>query len=194
MDIVQLIGAIKPIDLLIFFVLFGMFILGFVQGLVRRLLGFAAVLLSLLVAAQVRAPLGDFLAQNWTQYPPEYNQMIAFGTVFLAASIGATITIQLFYKNVPLFAKYPVVDEILGGLMGLASTGLILAAFFIITDPFFLTVGVKATTVEFPFVRDIHNAFDGSVTAAVVRDRIVPFILLLLGAVFPPSVRAIFAA
>ncbi|MEO7664693.1 MAG: CvpA family protein [Candidatus Limnocylindrales bacterium] len=194
MDIVALISTIQPIDFVVFFALFGMFILGFMQGTVRRLLGLAAVLLSLLLAAQIRAPLGDFLARNWTQYPREYNQMIAFGAVFVAFSIAATIVIQLFYKKVPLFSKYTVVDEILGGLLGIVQGGLILAAFFIITDPFFLTVGQKAVSVEFPFVRDIHNTFDGSVTSVIVRDRIVPVLLLVLGAAFPSDVRDVFEA
>jgi len=193
LDIIEAITSIELIDLLVFFALFGMFILGFMQGIIRRLLGTASILLSLLVAAQLRGPLGDFLARNWTQYPTEYNYMIAFGTVFLAGSIAATIAIQLFYRPLPLFAQYPIIDEILGGVIGLLQAGLILAAFFIITDPFFLTVGVEKTTTEFPFVREVHDAFDGSLTATIIRDRIAPFILLIFGFVFPPAVKDIFA-
>jgi uncharacterized membrane protein required for colicin V production len=192
-DIIGAITSIEPIDLLVFFALFGMFILGFMQGIVRRLLGFASILISLLVAAQVRAPLGEFLARNWTQYPADYNYMIAFGTVFVAGSVAATIAIQLFYRPLPLFAKYPVIDEVLGGVIGVIEAGLILGAFFLITDPFFLTVGKEASGQEFPFVREIHSAFDGSLTATIVRDRIAPFILLIFGAAFPPSVKDVFA-
>lgn len=193
MDIIGAITSIDPIDLLIFFALFGMFILGFMQGIIRRLLGTASILISLLVAAQLRAPLGDFLARNWTQYPTEYNHMIAFGTVFLAGSVAATIAIQLFYRPVPLFAQYPVIDEILGGVIGVLEAGLILGAFFIITDPFFLTVGAEKTTAEFPFIREISDALDGSLTATIVRDRIAPFILLVFGFAFPPAVKDVFA-
>ncbi|MEW5991406.1 MAG: CvpA family protein [Chloroflexota bacterium] len=193
MDIIGAITSIDAIDLLIFFALFGMFILGFMQGIVRRLLGTASILISLLVAAQLREPLGDFLARNWTQYPTEYNHMIAFGTVFLAGSVAATIAIQLFYRPVPLFAQYPVIDEILGGVIGVIEAGLILGAFFIITDPFFLTVGVDKTTAEFPFIREISEAFEGSLTATIIRDRIAPFILLVFGVAFPPAVKDVFA-
>lgn len=191
-DIVGAITSVEPIDLLIFFGLFGMFILGFMQGIIRRLLGIASILISLLVAAQLREPLGSFLAQNWTQYPPEYNSMIAFGTVFLAGSIAATIAMQLFYRPVPLFSQYPVLDEVLGGVLGLIQAALILGAFFLITDPFYLTVGQNAGATEFPFVREVHTAFDDSLTAAIARDRIVPFILAVFGAVFPPAVKALF--
>ncbi|HEX5591262.1 MAG TPA: CvpA family protein [Candidatus Limnocylindrales bacterium] len=192
MDIIEAITSVDPIDLLVFFGLFGMFILGFMQGVIRRLLGIASILLSLLVGAQLRDPLGSFLAQNWTQYPPEYNYMIAFGTIFLAGSIGATIAMQLFFKPVPLFAQYPVIDEILGGILGVIQAGLILTAFFLITDPFFLTVGQERAGTEFPFVREIHEAFDGSLTATIVRDRLAPFLLFLFGALFPPAVKDVF--
>jgi uncharacterized membrane protein required for colicin V production len=192
-DIIEAITSIELIDLLVFFALFGMFILGFMQGIIRRLLGTASILISLLVAAQLRAPLGDFLARNWTQYPTEYNHMIAFGTVFLAGSVAATIAIQLFFRPMPLFAQYPVIDEILGGVIGVLEAGLILGAFFLITDPFFLTVGAERTTAEFPFIREVHEAFDGSLTATIIRDRIAPFILLVFGIAFPPAVKDVFA-
>ena len=192
MDIIGTITSIEPIDLLVFFALFGFFILGFMQGVIRRLLGIASILLSLLIAGQLRQPLGDFLARNWTQYPAEYNHMIAFGTVFLAGSIAATIAIQLFYRPVPLFTQYPVIDEILGGVLGVIQAGLILTAFFLITDPFFLTVGQEAHGTEFPFVREIHTAFDGSLTAAIVRDRLAPALLVVFGLAFPDEVKDVF--
>ena len=192
MDIIGAITSVEPIDLLVFFALFGMFILGFMQGIIRRLLGTASILISLLVAAQVRGPLGEFLARNWTQYPAEYNYMIAFGTVFLAGSIAATIAIQLFYRPLLLFDQYPIIDEVLGGVIGLIEAGLILGAFFLITDPFYLTVGEKVSGPEFPFIREIHQQLDTSLTASIVRDRIVPAILFAFGAVFPPAVKDIF--
>lgn len=192
MDIVGAITSVEAIDLLIFFALFGMFILGFMQGIIRRLLGIASIVISLLLAAQIRGPLGDFLVQNWTQYPADYNRMIAFGAVFLAGTIASTIAMQLFYHAVPLFAQYPLIDEVLGGVLGVIQAGLILGAFFLITDPFFLTTGQDARANEFPFVREIHDAFDGSLTASIVRDRIAPFILLIFGAVFPSAVKDVF--
>ncbi|MBF8290978.1 MAG: hypothetical protein HW391_1946 [Chloroflexi bacterium] len=192
MDVVEVVTSVEAIDLLVFFAVFGMFIIGFMQGTIRRLLGIASILLSLLVAAQVRAPLGSFLTENWTQYPAEYNQMIAFGAVFLAGSIGAAIAAQLFYKPVPLFPKYTIVDEILGGVLGVFQSVLILAAFFLITDPFFLTVGRDATSAEFLFIRDIHEIMDTSITASLVRDQVVPVILAVLGGIFPSAVKDVF--
>ena len=46
-----------------------MFVLGFIQGTIRRLLGLASMLFSFLFAANLRDPLGDYLAQNWNAVP-----------------------------------------------------------------------------------------------------------------------------
>ncbi|TAL08232.1 MAG: hypothetical protein EPO00_07625, partial [Chloroflexota bacterium] len=181
MDIIASITSIKGVDLLIFFIFFGLFVLGFMQGVLRRLLGIASLLLSLLIAAQLRAPFGDFLATNWTQYSPQYNHMLAFGSVFVALSVASTVVLQFFYKSTPLFARYPALDEVLGGLLGLVQGALILAAFYLITDPFFSVYGQVAQRNEFPFVRQIFDAFQGSVTADITRHNLVPILLTFFG-------------
>jgi uncharacterized membrane protein required for colicin V production len=191
-DIIGFITSVKAVDLLVFFAFFGLFILGYVQGIIRRLLGIASILISLLVAAQLRTPVGAFLSNNWTQYSSEYDHMIAFGSIFLAGTIASTIALQLFFKPLPLFAKYPVVDEVLGGLLGLLQGALILAAFYLITDPFFTTAGQHAQTNEFPFIRQIHDVLQGSVTADIVRQDLVPSVLFFFGAIFPADVTAVF--
>lgn len=193
MDIIGSITSIKGVDLLIFFIFFGLFVLGFMQGVIRRLLGIASLLLSLLIAAQVRAPLGDFLATNWTQYSPQYNHMLAFGSVFVALAVGSTVVLQFFYKSTPLFARYPALDEVLGGVLGLVQGALILAAFYLITDPFFSVFGQVRQANEFPFVREIFDAFQGSVTADITRHQLVPFLLTFFGGIIPSDVTSVFS-
>ena len=148
-DIIESITSIKAIDLLVFFAFFALFILGHMPGHHPAPAGDRLVLLSLLIRAQLWGPLGGFLTQNWTQYSSQYDHMLAFGAVFLAGTIASTIALQLFVKPTPLFAKYPVVDEILGGLLGLFQGAIILAAFFLITDPFFAATGSAAQAMVF---------------------------------------------
>ena len=90
MDFGEFLSSLTIFDFGFFLFLFGFFVLGFAQGTIRRLLGLAAVMFSFLLAANLRDPLGSFLATNWTQFPREYAYMIGFLTVFLAAS--STIT------------------------------------------------------------------------------------------------------
>ena len=105
-------------DLLVLLLLVAAFIIGYLQGIVRRLLGIAATVFSVIVAAQLRGPLGDFLVSNWTQFPEEYSRMLGFGLVFIALSVTFTIVIEAFYERSPILPRYPLVDAIGGGVLG----------------------------------------------------------------------------
>ena len=75
--------SIEPFDLVVFLGLFAMFIVGYAQGIVRRLLGIGAILFSLGLAAQLRNSVGGYLAEQWNQFPDEYAKMLGFGIVFV---------------------------------------------------------------------------------------------------------------
>ena len=128
MDIVQTITSVTAFDWVVIAFCVVMFVLGFAQGVVRRLLGIAIVVFSFLLAANLRDALGSFLASNWTQFPPEYSYMLAFGFLFVVFMVVGTIIIQMTYKPAPLFSKAPVLDELLGGVLGVVQALLIVAA------------------------------------------------------------------
>jgi uncharacterized membrane protein required for colicin V production len=141
-------SGLTGFDLVFFLILFGFFVLGFAQGTLRRLLGLGALMFSFLFAANLRDPLGAFLAQNWTQFPDEYAYMIGFGVIFLAAFIALSIAIQTFYKPQPLFEKARFVDEVIGGLLGMLEAVLLFTIIIIILDSFFLIPGVGTSCIS----------------------------------------------
>ena len=153
---------IQPFDLVILLALLAMFIVGYAQGVVRRLLGIGAILFSLILGAQLRQPLGAYLAAEWTTIVPSYSYMVAFGAVFVAAAITLSLGIQLTYRPAPLFQRYPVLDEILGGLLGVVEGLLILVAVFLILDPHFGQQSVKGKVGigEFGVLRTLHDFLD----------------------------------
>jgi membrane protein required for colicin V production len=189
-NIVDFIRSLNLFDLLIILILIGMFILGFVQGTVRRLLGIAAILFSFLLAANLRGPLGNFLASNWTQFEREYAVMVGFGTVFVASSIAFTLVIQGFYKKTPLSERYLLADEILGGILGVLQGILILTAMIIILDSAFEIPTLERRN-ELILLREIHGAYDPSVTAQVIRGTVIPAFYALFGLFIPEELRQI---
>jgi membrane protein required for colicin V production len=191
-NIAEFLRSLNLFDLLIVLLLFGMFILGFMQGTIRRLLGIASILFSFLLAANVQGPLGDFLARNWTQFAPEYAVMIGFGTVFVAASLAFTLVIQAFYTKVPLFEKYTFIDEVLGGLLGVLQGLLILGAMIVILDSFFRIPGIAQRDTELPLLRDIYNAYTNSGTAVLFRETLIPAFLTVFGFIVPDRIKAYF--
>ena len=186
---------IQPFDLVIFLALLAMFIVGYAQGVIRRLLGIAAIVVALIVGAQLRQPLGSYLANQWTTIAPEYSYMVGFGAVFVAAAITLSIGIQITYRPAPLFNRYPVLDEIVGGLLGVLEGFIILIAILLITDPYYTQAAFKehAGLGEFGLLRSLHGWLDPTLIAAILRDNVIPFVLAILGVLFPLDVRQTFA-
>jgi uncharacterized membrane protein required for colicin V production len=196
-NIAETIRSINPFDLVIVLILFAFFILGFIQGSIRRLLGIASVIFSFILAANLRQPLGDFLKANWTQFPPDYAVMVGFGTVFIAALVSSSLVIQSYYQKMPLFPKWAIIDEVLGGLLGVVQGAIILGAMIIILDTWFTIPGQPTRDNELPGLRDVYEAYDPpgaqiSQTARIYRESLVPGFLGVTGPLMPETLRSFF--
>jgi hypothetical protein len=168
------------------------FILGYLQGTVRRLLGILSILFCLVLAAQLRGPFGDFLIGNWTQFPASYSRMLGFAFVFVVASIAFTIVIENFYERSPVMPRYPVVDPLLGGILGVVQAGVIIGAGIIILDTYFRAAGSIPAANELFVLRDLDHAIDVSQTAKIYRHDLIPGFFLLVGWLIPEDIRALF--
>jgi len=190
------VDRITPFDLVILLGLLAMFILGYAQGVVRRLLGLAAVIFSIVLASYVRAPLGSYLANEWTSIDDAYSFMVAFGAVFLASWITLTIGIQIMYRPAPLFQRYPVLDEILGGLLGVIEGFLLVIVALLVLDPYYTQPSVRETVGigEFTAMRTLFDFLDKSLTADILRHSVIPSIMAVVGFLFPQDVRDTFRA
>jgi uncharacterized membrane protein required for colicin V production len=186
---------IQPFDLVIALVLLAMFIVGYAQGVVRRILGIVAILFSLVVGALLRQPLGMYLSNEWTTIVPSYSYMVAFGAVFVAAAVTISIGIQISYRPAPLFPRYPALDETLGGLLGVVEGILILIAILLILDPYYTLPDVKdhPGIGEFALLRTLHGFLDTSLTASILRNSVIPAFLAVFGLLIPQDVKDTFA-
>ena len=189
-DLGAFLNGVGTIDLLIVLYFMGFFVLGFAQGTIRRLIGIGSILFSWFLAANVAEPLGDFLGQNWTQFPKEYSYMIGFLTVFVAACVAFALVAQGFYKPQPLFEKARFADEIIGGILGLVQAAIIFGAFLIILDSFFRIPGIPQIPQELPFLRDFWGALDGAKITDVFRDTLIPAFFALTGLFVPDSIES----
>ncbi len=192
MEIGEFLGGIDAVDLLLFLYFAGFFVLGFAQGTIRRLIGLASVVFSFFFAANVAEPLGDFLGQNWTQFPPQYSYMIGFLAVFVAASIAFALVVQGYYKPQPLFEKARFVDELLGGILGVVQAGFILGAIIVILGTAFLLPTLPADSDELPYLREIWEALQQSSIVDFFEATLIPAFFALTGFLIPDSVEALF--
>jgi uncharacterized membrane protein required for colicin V production len=179
-------------DLLVVLFSFGMFVLGFAQGTIRRVLGLASMLFSFLFAANLRAPLGDYLAANWNEFPDAYAVMLGFGIVFVAATVAFTVVIQGFYHKQALFKKATVVDELIGGVLGIVQGLFLIGCVIIILDSFFRIPGIEKSDNEIGWLRDLFNLIDPSATASVFRTTLIPAFMTLFGLMIPSELQTFF--
>ncbi len=194
MNIGEFLNSINRFDLLVVLFCFGMFVLGFIQGTIRRVLGLASMLFSFLFAANLREPLGGYLAQNWREYPPEYAVMLGFGIVFIAATIAFTVVIQGFYHKQALFQKASFADELIGGLLGIVQALFLILCVTVILDSFFQIPTIPKTDNEYPWIRSLFDVMDTSATADLFRTRIIPGFITVFGLLIPVDIQAFYVA
>lgn len=192
MDIGGALTSADLFDILVFVFLFGMFVLGYIQGTIRRLLGLASIIFAFLLAGQLRDPLGAFLASNWTQYAPEYSYMLAYLFVFTFTGILFTIIVQSFYHTQPLFENARFVDEVIGGVLGVVEGLVLIGCGIIILDSYFTIPGLPDAKSWLPFLPSIFALYDPSTTAQIFRDTLIPAAFAVIGALIPADVRALF--
>jgi uncharacterized membrane protein required for colicin V production len=192
-DIASFLQTVNLVDLLVVVALFGMFVLGFAQGAIRRLVGILTITFSFFVAAQLQVPLGTFLAQNWRQFPTGYSEMIGFLTVFAAAVFAFALIVQGTYSRVHVFAAHPVIDEILGGVLGVIEGGLLLLFVMVILDQYFLHGSPAANPSELPLLREIWTAINGAATGGLIHHQLIPGLLGVASLLLPEGVRATYA-
>ena len=192
MNIGEFLSSINRFDLLVVLFVFGMFVLGFIQGTIRRLLGLASMLFSFLFAVNLREPLGGYLAQNWNDYPDEYAVMLGFGIVFVAATIAFTVVIQGFYHKQALFQKASAADEVIGGLLGIVQALFLVGCIIVILDSFFRIPTVPKTANEFTWIRSFFDLMNTSAVAELFRSRLIPGFIAVFGLLIPTDIKAFY--
>jgi uncharacterized membrane protein required for colicin V production len=191
-NIGDFLSSINRFDLLVVLFAFGMFVLGFIQGTIRRVLGLASMLFSFLFAANLREPLGNYLAANWNEYPDEYAVMLGFGIVFIAATIAFTVVIQGFYHKQALFQKTTFADEVIGGLLGIVQAFFLVGCIIVILDSFFRIPTIPKTDNEFAWIRNFFDLLNTSAFADLFRTRLIPGFIAVFGLLIPSNLQAFY--
>ena len=192
MNISEFLGTLNVVDVLIILGLFGGFVLGYAQGAIRRVVGIATMTFSFFVAAQLSVPVGSFLAQHWTQFPPEYAAMLGFLMLFIAGVVAFALVVQGTYSKVEIFAQHPVVDEVVGGILGVIQVFLLVMFLTIILDQFFLSPAYQPNANEIPALANIWAAIDGSRIGQMLHQTAIPNFLGLVQFLVPQGMLAIY--
>lgn len=189
MDILAFIEGLNLFDILVAFFVAGFFVAGYIQGTLRRVLGLAIALLSLLLALNLRDPLGAWLAQYWTHLPKPYVYMLAFGGSALTIYLAGSVTVQVFYRRTLLFAKAHLVDEVIGGILGALQALLLVGMLILVLDSYYALPGNPPSLNELGILRDIYNFYASSQVVDLFRLSLIPLFFVLFGWIVPSDLR-----
>jgi uncharacterized membrane protein required for colicin V production len=187
---VDAIRSAPVVDLAILVGLGVFFFLGVLQGAIRRLIGLGSMLVAFLVAGNLRDPLGNFFGDNWTQFDRDYNKLLAFIIVFVVVAVVASIVTQGFYKRTDIYARHPIVDDIIGGLLGLLQGTMLLIFVIVILNSYILP---PARSGDVTYLRNVQDLIVNQSHISIwLDDHIVPGFMHFMSFLLPGDLVTLF--
>lgn len=183
-EIEEFIARLTTTDVVVLVILLTAFVVGWIQGVIRQLLGLGAFIVAFVLAANLRDPLAEFLSRNWTYFAPEFSAMVAFLVLWIAFGVTGTIAIQMFYRRVPIVSRFAWIDELLGGLLGLGVAGLVIGLLVVVLDTFYLVTGLPDQR-DVEWMRQLYGALDGSAIIGFYRETLIPGVVAVLRPLLP---------
>jgi uncharacterized membrane protein required for colicin V production len=175
-------------DLLLLLLLGLGFLVGFFRGLIRAVLAIAAWAISFLLGAYIRNPIGDWLARS-ADFNSFYANMLAFGAVFFLI-FGALILLITLSRTPTSLTGHRLFDDIFGGLFGIVTVVLVVAAVIVIFNTYYKVENPPAS-VDLGGLAEIHralvgsNGVGGSSIAMAISNTVVHWIAFVLGPLLP---------
>ena len=190
MDILGAIRSAPVVDLAILFGLALFMIAGVMQGGIRRLLGMAVITVAFLLAANLRDVAGDFLGSNWQQFDLGYNRLLAFAIIFAVLAVAAVVVVELSYRRVELSAAHPIVDDVVGGVMGVLEGLLLLVVLVVILGSFSLPLERPGDLSQVRTVQDL--LLNQSHIAGWLKDVAAPPFVHLFSMLLPSDLVSVY--
>lgn len=184
-------GCAVEVDIALVLLLAAGFLLGVARGGVRQLIVLGAWLVTFILSAHLRGPLGDWIAGNAAAYSRAHVDMLAFLAGFLVLFGLAVLIIEIGGSTIRL-TKRVGVDQILGGILALGATLLMIAAVTVALDSYY-ALSPPPGAAEFDLVHKLNEAFDRSAIIGFLHDSLIPGLMALLGPLLPADIRAVYA-
>jgi hypothetical protein len=191
LDLAGIIGSLTLTDAVLVVLFAIAFFVGYTQGVLRQVLGVGVFLVAFLGGAYLRAPVGSWLASNWTWLPAQFSEMIAFTASFLVLLGVLTLAVQAYYQRVVLDARYAVLDELAGGILAVLIAVLVVSVLVLNGDAYYHGVGAQPPAGDVGWLRSVYGDLDGSAIVHAIRSGLLPGLLTVLGPLLPAAVRSL---
>ena len=154
---------------------------GFTQGVIRYVLNALAVVVSFILAAQLKGPIHELL-RFWTAFTPEGRELLIFVILFFGFVIAGWFVIRALYRR----TRLPVVkqlDELGGAILGLLYAALVISFQLVVYDSFFRGGGETGG-----WVAGYYDALNSSLIVAFFRETLIPTVGFLARPFVPEEI------
>lgn len=177
------------VDIFLLAVLVAAFIMGYLQGVVRGLLAIAAWAVAFLLAANLREPLGSYLASQWTNLSLLYVHMLAFALIAVLTLLGLLVMIRVGTRGPKGVTSLPMLDGLMAGLLGVVFAVLVVAATFVILSTFHGPIASALVSPDGEWSLRLYVALQDSMVGKTLIDLVIPVMDFLFRPLTPQGVR-----
>lgn len=169
------------------------FLVGFFQGVTRGALSLGAWLVAFLVGANLREPLGNYLSTQWTNFTPDFARMLGFGIAAGVIFVLLVLLIQFGSRGPKGVTSMALVDDLIGGLLGLGLAVLLVGGTLVVLRSFYERSALTVVGGQLELASSLYSGLAGSGIGAAIGDTIMPLLGSLLSPLLPDIVRAAMA-
>jgi uncharacterized membrane protein required for colicin V production len=164
---------------------------GWRTGFVRRALGIVFIVVSIVLGAYLRYPVGALSQAFFKNIPADYANLVGYAICFPLILGGLTILSGALLRKTAVSGLEREVDGALGAALGAVEAILIISALIVIVDTYFGISSNLHHTVGFASVTSLASSFNASTTVHLLRDTTVPLVQGLLSPLLPTNLRSI---
>lgn len=145
-------GFFNWVDIAVFLILAGGLLIGYSQGLLRQIIGLAALYLATIVATQYYLPFSNLIYGALGLIPSRFVAVVSFLLIFFAVSALINILASDAYQMTKL-RIFPTIDQLGGSFLGLVTIVILLGLFlpimqFVSGEPLPYFDNARATLVQ----------------------------------------------
>lgn len=163
---------------------------GFRAGLIRSILGLLFMVVSFVVGAYLRYPVGALFTTFFKDVPSDYSNLVGYTIVFPVVLAGLHLVGGVLFRKVAVKGITKEIDSGLGAVFGGVEAILIISAAIVIVDTYLGTSQIRHTLGP-GMLKTITDALNGSTTVHLLRDTTVPIVLGLLGPLLPTDISSL---
>jgi uncharacterized membrane protein required for colicin V production len=163
---------------------------GWRTGLLKRLIGIGFMIISFVVSAYLRYPIGAIAHSLFKGIPTSYANLVGYTIAFPVILAGLHIASAFLLRRVSMTGITKELDQALGAVVGGIEGILIIAAAIVILDAYFGTGTSLRQPPSLGFLKSFTQAFNASTTVHILRGSVVPVVLAILGPLLPKDIKS----